>query len=845
MNVIDKINYRSKKYSAFVDFWNTFIPVYGEGFLIPGSLEKSGLVAERQQFSVAVDEAFFGNRNDTAIFIYAVSALGILLKREYGSKHITFHSPLFLLGAKEEIPAAQVPLFLDISETISFRDFVLTVQDTVQKCYRYQQYPLELLGNGSPVRPFQSNILVAFDTLHGELPPGETYDFVLQISRANGQLHFRFNLSAGIQLPFGHSNITGYFLHILKYWQQSSVPVNDIQILSSSEEQQILHGFNSPESIAADQTVISRFENQVLLSPEAPALVYDGVVLSYRELNERCNRLAHHLIQQYGAGREQITGLMAERSLYQVIGMLAILKTGGAYVPVDPLYPRDRKKSMLEESGVKLLLTDSSQLLDLDYYSGAVFALDIEEGQLEYSKENPSVEIAAKDLAYVIYTSGSTGRPKGIQITHGSLDNYTGWALEYYTGDGRCRHSALFTSLSFDFTLTGILCPLLSGGSVKVYNSSAGMDEILQDMFNENTVTDLVKLTPSHITILGQLGIKGTNVKRVVVGGEELTLRQVSVLRSISEEMEIINEYGPTEATVGCIIKKIEQEEDTVLIGRPVSNMCAYIMDEEGNLCGIGVKGEIWLGGRGLSRGYLNEPELTAARFVKSRYVEGLLYKSGDVGKWRSDGNMEYLGRKDDQVKIRGYRVEPGEIENRLVQHPGITQAAVLQKKNNAGTTQLTAYIAAPESITPAQIKEYLQQLLPDYMIPASFVILELLPLTTNGKIDKKLLRTYPDAATEEALYIPASGEIEEQLVTIWQNVLGRERIGVTDNFFEIGGDSLRTIMIFHQINKLYPGLKISKLFSYPTVSQQASFIRSTATSSASPDDEKMQEIEF
>jgi amino acid adenylation domain-containing protein len=754
-----------------------------------------------------------------------------------------------------------------INRIDSFEDLLEKIKETLLGAYAHADYPFDKLITDT-ASPRISNRTPIFDVLveynnmswdNGgdagieglEVTAFDTgyitsrYDITLRCIEADTmRIDVEYNTSL-----FSVERIQQLLSHLVclieQFIDKPSVPVSQLAVLSSSEEQKLLHGFNSPASIAEEQTVISRFESQVLLSPEAPALVYEGVVLSYRELNERCNRLAHHLIHQYGAGREQITGLMAERSLYQVIGMLAILKTGGAYVPVDPLYPRDRKKSMLEESGVKLLLTDSSQLLDLDYYSGAVFALDIEEGQLEGSTANPSVEIAAKDLAYVIYTSGSTGRPKGIQITHGSLDNYTGWALEYYTGDGRCRHSALFTSLSFDFTLTGILCPLLSGGSVKVYNSSAGMDEILQDMFNENTVTDLVKLTPSHITILGQLGIKGTNVKRVVVGGEELTLRQVSVLRSISEEMEIINEYGPTEATVGCIIKKIEQEEDTVLIGRPVSNMCAYIMDEEGNLCGIGVKGEIWLGGRGLSRGYLNEPELTAARFVKSRYVEGLLYKSGDVGKWRSDGNMEYLGRKDDQVKIRGYRVEPGEIENRLVQHPGITQAAVLQKKNNAGTTQLTAYIAAPESITPAQIKEYLQQLLPDYMIPASFVILELLPLTTNGKIDKKLLRTYPDAATEEALYIPASGEIEEQLVTIWQNVLGRERIGVTDNFFEIGGDSLRTIMIFHQINKLYPGLKISKLFSYPTVSQQASFIRSTATSSASPDDEKMQEIEF
>jgi amino acid adenylation domain-containing protein len=648
---------------------------------------------------------------------------------------------------------------------------------------------------------------------------------------------------------FSKERIDQLLSHLVTLIQLSvtnaGIQIKDLDYLPGEEKQKLL-SFNEPfNELKADNNCISLFEKQVLETPDAIALICEGRTVNYTELNERANQLAHYLKQQYNAKPGTCIGLMADRSEMLVIALLAVLKSGAAYLPVDPSYPVERKKYMLQQAGVQILLTDAAQMMELSYYDGGVFALDVELPLLQTSIYNPVITISGNDLAYIIYTSGSTGDPKGIQIEHYSLANYISWAIKYYSGDGICGNSAFFTTLSFDFTITGILCPLLTGNSVQVYSSSMDLDVILKDIFDAATPCDLVKLTPAHINLLAQLEITCTNIRKIIVGGEELTPAHVLVIRSINSTIEIINEYGPTEATVGCIVKTIDNEEK-IMIGRPISNMSAFIIDQYGNLCGIGVPGEICLHGAGVSRGYLGKPELTAEKFTSAEFVDGYWYKTGDLAKWHEDGEIEYLGRKDSQVKIRGYRIEPGEIEACLQQHPQVSAAAVLSKKDASGKLQLRAFVSLFEPISILSLREYLSMRLPEYMVPEIFHLQEAMPITSNGKIDRKLLLMQPDTIAEKVTYIPAAGELEQKLVSIWESVLERDQIGTMDNFFEIGGDSLKTIMIFHHIKKIYPDLKISKLFSYHTISQQAAFIRDETFPFADTDDvHTMQEIQF
>ena len=436
-------------------------------------------------------------------------------------------------------------------------------------------------------------------------------------------------------------------------------------------------------------------------------------------------------------------------------------------------------------------------MFEADYYEGNIFAMDIQLDQMELSSETATGFSDAEDIAYVIYTSGSTGYPKGCCISNRSLSNYIQWSNKYYFEKYGKANFGLYTSVSFDLTVTSIYCSLTTGGSLYIYNQHDELPDIFRHSFSQSGNINSIKLTPSHINYLKGLELSGTTIHSAIVGGEAVTEEHIEILKSINPSIQIYNEYGPTEATVGCVVKELERGEK-VMIGKPVTGAYIYILDANGSLCGTGIPGEIYISGPCLSKGYFKKEELTAARFVDNPYKSGTkMYHTGDAGRWMANGEIEYLGRIDEQLKVRGYRIEPGEIESTLRIHPEIEAAIVTSITNKTGDKELIAYIVGKERLNSSEMREYLSRTLPAYMLPDHFMQLPELPLTPNGKIDRKKL-PYPSKAGTlvKAEYVMPVNEIEISILEVYEEVLKKGTIGMTDDFFALGGDSIKSIQI-------------------------------------------------
>ncbi|WP_133054559.1 amino acid adenylation domain-containing protein, partial [Niastella populi] len=411
-----------------------------------------------------------------------------------------------------------------------------------------------------------------------------------------------------------------------------------MNFLSKEEEYELLVTFNDTGvAYSKNKTIVDLFEEQVAKTPAKIAVVFEDRELTYQELNERSNQLAHYLGDNYDIQPDDLVGIKQERSEWMIISILGVLKAGGAYFPIDPEYPQERIDYIEADTKCKICL-------------GETELSKFKESREEYSIEKSASITQPDNLAYVIYTSGSTGRPKGVMVEHASLINYIKWAQSKYWNGSSPLNFGLFTSLSFDLTVTSIFLPLISGGELHIFNSSTHVTTILKEYFESEL--SFIKLTPAHIGLLGQLDLKSEKVQIAIVGGEKLEHTHVEILRKLNPAIRIYNEYGPTESTVGCTVKEIGFEKEAILIGCPIANTQIYILNEKEELQPVGIIGEICIGGNGLARGYLNQEELTKEKFIASPFKEGeRLYKTGDLGRWLPDGNIEFIGRKDDQVK--------------------------------------------------------------------------------------------------------------------------------------------------------------------------------------------------
>ncbi|WP_236575791.1 MULTISPECIES: non-ribosomal peptide synthetase [Paenibacillus] len=631
--------------------------------------------------------------------------------------------------------------------------------------------------------------------------------------------------------------------NVMTAWAQApDMTIGSVRLLAEDEEA-LLAGWNQTAASAGlDRTVHGWFEENARKNPDRVAVVYKGESLTYGELNERADRLARILARK-GAGRERIVGIIATPSLEMIVGTLGILKSGAAYMPIDPAYPADRISYMLEDSGTELLVTEPKVKLDgqVRFQGETVCAAQASVDTVSEA-EDSGVETqrvreypGPDDLAYVIYTSGSTGRPKGVTVEHRSLVNLCAWHIREFNVTDRDR-ATKYAGFGFDASVWEMFPYLVSGAAIHVIPEEIRLDSgRLHTYFKQNEIT--ISFLPTqfceHFMTLDH-----PTLRVLLTGGDKL--------KTFSKQTyDLYNCYGPTENTVVTTAYKVTELTANIPIGRPVDHVRVYIVDAYGHPQPVGVAGELCIAGKGLARGYLNQPELTMQKFVPGGTTgEERLYRTGDLARWTEDGVMEFLGRIDHQVKIRGFRIETGEIEHRLLQHPNVSEAVVIDLEDASGAKYLCAYAVADGAFSYGEMKAFLTEQLPDYMVPSKLVMLPELPLTANGKVDRRALPA-PEVSFDEENFEAPVGQREEEVAALWGEVLGLARVDACESFFTSGGDSLKAVLLQAKLERQFGiSVPVTLLFERPTVRGQAEWIEQ-AVRSASSENEHAAGIEL
>jgi amino acid adenylation domain-containing protein len=748
--------------------------------------------------------------------------------------------------------AAHLPLRTDLTGNPSVRTVLQRLQAALAALREHDDVPLEALIDEMRLERDQSRapLFQVIFALHDMAPPRQIderltltelpvsqpqseYDLALHVYGEGQQLQGRLIYKTSLFDATTISRMVAQYQTLLSnVYADPDRPISELPLLPSAEQAQLVHGWNqTAREFPRDRCAHQLFEDQATATPSVTAIVAGIERLSYAELNSRANQLAHYL-RRSGVGPDVVVGICTERSTDMAIGLLGVLKAGGAYLPLEPNYPSDRIDYMLGHAQPRLVLT---QAHFANLFAGQVqtFCLDQDASSLDTEPtHNPNVHSGPHNLVYVIYTSGSTGRPKGVAITQRGLTNYLCWAIaEYRVSDG--NGSPVHSPLSFDLTVTSLWTPLLTGKTAVLLADSEAEDALINCLRGIRNMS-LVKLTPAHVVLLSQVlsseEVAGA-ANALVIGGEALRGEMLSYWRRHAPKTRLINEYGPTETVVGCCVYEVPEGDcpaGDILIGRPNANAQLYVLDRYLNLTPIGVPGELYIGGTGLARGYLKRPDLTAERFIPNPFgADGeRLYKTGDLARYKIDGNLEYLGRVDHQVKIRGFRIELGEIEARLLEHPGVKEAVVIVRDDLPGGKQLVAYLALAAATTTADVQRQLRERLPDYMVPALFVQLDTLPLNKNGKIERGALPRPDRSATNDLDYSAPQTTIETSLARQWEHLLALPRVGRNDNFFQRGGHSLLAVRLVGLIEHEF-GIKLplASVFQAPTIAELAGLI--------------------
>ena len=641
------------------------------------------------------------------------------------------------------------------------------------------------------------------------------------------ELHYDANLFETEEIERLAAQFQTLLTHAI---ENPEVAIAQLEILNSSQRQQLLVEFNNNKTAPSPYSCLHHwFEAQAQLTPNNIALVFEDRQLTYAELNIKANQLAHYL-QRLGVKPEIIVALHLERSPELIIGLLGIIKAGGAYLPLDPALPKEALALRMQEAQATILLTQQ-HLIELQPQAQVV-CLDNWDAIAKEDHSNPISHTTAQNLAYVIYTSGSTGKPKGVAIEHRQLLNYLKAILEKLVLPSGASFATVST-IAADLGNTAIFPALCTGGCLHIISQERATDPVALAQYCRRHPIDCLKIVPTHLAALLTTSHPEQILPRqcLILGGEAVSWNLISQVRQHSP-CQILNHYGPTETTIGVLTYSVkslptEASRATVPLGRPLANTQIYLLDTHQQPVPIGVPGELYIGGDCVARGYLNQPELTAQRFIPNPFnqpSQERLYKTGDLARYRPDGTLEFLGRLDRQVKLHGFRIELEEIEAVLSQHPKVREVVVLAREDEPDQKRLVAYVV-PDSHTAtiSDLSNFLKQKLPEYMVPSAFVLLKALPLTPNGKIDRNNLPA-PDATKPEfnpGFSAPRNPQ-EKVLAEIWAQILGLEQVGIYDNFFELGGDSILSIQVIARANKANLRLTPKQIFDYPTIAQLA-----------------------
>ena len=800
-------------------------------------------------------------RSGATLFMTLLAAWSALLGRYSGEDDIVVGSPVAnrtqsaiesLIGFFANILALRASL----SGNPPFLELLGRVRQLCLDAYAHQELPFEsLIESLSLTRdlahaPLFQVMFVLQNTAREPLVlPGleialkETgsavakFDLTLSVAETDGALAATLECATDLFDRATIERLSGHFVQLLRSAiAHPERSIGELDILSPAEKQQLLVDWNATASPLPEQCVQQMFEARVASAPDAVAVVFEGRTLTYRELNSRANQLAHALIA-LGVSADHRVAIALERSPAMIVALLATLKAGGAYVPLDPEYPAERLAFMLEDSGARILITQARLRQPLLQIAGHTLCLDtLWDTVAVHPESNPDRPVAPEHLAYIIYTSGSTGKPKGVAVEHRGLSNLAEAQIRQF-GVAPDSHVLQFASFSFDASISEIAMALCSGASLHLPDAGQRMPgPSLWQYLNDSGITH-VTLPPTALAALPQAALP--KLASIIVAGEPCA---PGLAAFWAKGRRFFNAYGPTEATVCATAAECAADQIAstapLPIGRPLDNVRLYVLDRHNQPVPAGVPGELHIGGVGLARGYLNRPELTAERFIPDPLgsTQGArLYRTGDLARYRPDGNLEFLGRLDEQVKIRGFRIELGEIETALAGHPGIREAVVMARSEAGGEKRLVAYIVpAGDQPAPGELRSFLKETLPDYMLPAAWVFLPALPLSSNGKVNRKALPE-PESPVTAGRAAPRDA-LEETVAGIWETVLDQGAPGIHDNFFELGGHSL---LATHLSARLYDALNttvpVRWIFEAPTVAELADRIRASGQNGDSP----------
>ncbi|MGZ6029742.1 MAG: non-ribosomal peptide synthetase, partial [Myxococcaceae bacterium] len=805
----------------------------------------------------------FARQHQLTAHTLAMAAWALVLSRYSGEQDVLFGNTV--AGRPPELPGAEamVGLFINSlptrvripSATSPLLPWLQSLQARQVEQHQYEHSPLVQVQGWSQVPrgmplfeslvvfenyPLDASVLSASSLQVEDVRAFERTNYPLTLSVLPGAA---LRLRAVYDSPrFEHAAME----RLLGQWRQAltalvaptATRLGDVSLLSASERQQVVEEWNQTRADFPGEACIHHlFERQVALRPESIALEFGEQRLSYRQLDARSNQLAH-LLRSHGVGPDCLVALCLERSVELIVSLLAILKAGAAYLPLDASYPAERLAFMLEDAPPRLLLTSRALRAQLPP-SEQLPCLLVEELVLEgQPTSTPQVAVTSRNLAYVDFTSGSTGRPKGVAIEHRSvLRLFHGIHFAHL---GPEETFLLIAPISFDASTLEVWGPLLFGGRLVVFPPHSPSDlELLSLVLSKHKVTTL-HLTSGLFSQVVDLKLESLRgVRQLLTGGDVVSAPHV---RRVLEQLHIPVTacYGPTESTLFSSCHRMTRPEQvgaSIPIGSPIANTQVYLLDSQMLPVPVGVPGELFIGGEGLARGYLSRPDLTAERFVPhpfSREPGARLYRTGDLARWRQDGVLEFLGRLDNQVKVRGFRIELAEVEGALLRHPSVREAVAVVREDSPGHKRLVAYVVVHEGqqADTSLLRALLKQTLPEYMVPSAFVAMEALPLNSSAKVDRKALPA-PDTsgAERQSAYVAPRDELEQRLAGIWAQVLGIQQVGVDDNFFALGGDSIISLQVVARARQAGLAFSTRDLFQHQTVAQLARVARAASAS--------------
>ena len=753
--------------------------------------------------------------NESLLFVTFIMAFNVCLFKYTGNEDIILGTTTYYSASMNRLLALRTRVTPDLT----VKQLLLAIKETLAEAYAHQKFSFERLIELLNVEhlphrmPLFDLMVVLENTDNTDYVKRLKNDLTVSVAvkdEITGAIDYNEELFRRESIEV----LAQHLQEILRAASQSpDQTIAQLELLSEVRRNELVVEYNSTaREYPKDKTIADLFAEQVERTPAHIAIEFQNESLTYRELDNRANQLANWLRKQ-GIKPGVPVGIYLEHSPETIVALLGVLKAGGFYVPFDTAHPRSRLDFMIADTATPLVLSR-----DIDWTPIA-----------QESVTPPVSEATPDDLAYVIYTSGSTGEPKGVEIRHRSLVNYIWWAKDQYVGDETLAF-ALYSSLAFDLTVTSIYTPLITGNRIVIYREDGGSSAI-EEILKDNRV-GVLKLTPSHLALVKIRDNSSSRIKRLIVGGEQFETELANeVLRSFNGNVEIINEYGPTEATVGCMIHRFNREEDTtafVPVGRPAANAQIYVLDNDLRPVAENVLGEMYLAGDGLARGYLKRPTLTAEKFIDNPFTTGQrMYRTGDLARWLPHGIIEYAGRKDNQVKYHGHRIELNEIKRALNHHPQIRDSVIVIARDKTGNDAMIAYYVSRQELDSAELHTFLTDSIIEETIPNVFVHLRKLPLTLNGKLNLRALPTLDEVKQRaQHTYVAPRNQVEEQLAEIWKQVFGVERVGIHDNFFELGGHSLIATQVIGRVRqKLHTELLVRSVFEAPTIAELAAAI--------------------